>query len=77
MTEQELRNWFATQPAQPQDFVEETVRLTSVAHMKELRLLDGRVLTDEEAEEEAKIARRGFVEGIRLLKAGGALSPDM
>lgn len=78
MTEQELRNWFATQPAQTQDFVEETVALTSVSVVQNAaRIKYGHDVPAKEAEAIAARWRFELVEAIPILRVGGALAPDM
>lgn len=78
MTEEQLRDWFSTQPHQPRDFVEETVALNSVSEVqKQARIKYGHELAAEEAERIASIWRKDFVESVRIIKAGGALGIDM
>lgn len=78
MTEQELRDWFANQPVQPQDFVEETVALTSASEVQtQAKIKYGHELAAEEAEKIAAIWRQDFVESTRIIEAGGALGTDM
>lgn len=76
MNEEELRAFLLESGKQPPDFIEETVALTSAARARLYAALQGRDLTDEEAEESARILRADFVESIRIIKEGGALGFD-
>lgn len=78
MTEGELRSWFKTKPNQPQEFVEETVRLTSVYEVqRQARIKYGHELSSEEAESTSSRWRKEFVEEILVREAGGLPSRDL
>ncbi len=76
MTETELRAFLEESGKQPAGFVEETLLKLSAPETKRLFATVGEKITDEEAQDRAKIRRRDFVESIRVIEAGGALGFD-